>query len=65
VVDRKSSTALLHLSSASRSRTFQRLFHLPASFLTSAHKVFCCSFHVGHTLRQCSRVYVRYGHHQH
>jgi len=65
VVDRKSSTALLHLSSASRSRTFRRLFHRPVSFLTSAHKVFCCSFHAGHTLRQCSRVCVRYRYHQH
>jgi hypothetical protein len=62
VVDRKSSTALLHLSSASRSRTFQRLFHLPVSFLTSAHYIFCCSVHAGHTLKQCSRVCIRYRH---
>jgi hypothetical protein len=65
VVDRKSSTALLHLSSASRSRIFQRLFPLPVSFPACAHKVFCCSFHAGHALRQCSRVRVLYGYHQH
>jgi hypothetical protein len=65
VVDRKSRTALRHLSSASRSQTFQRLFHLPVYFLTSAHKIFCCSFHDRHTLRSCSLVCIRYGHHQH
>jgi hypothetical protein len=63
IVERKSSTALLHLSSASRSRTFQRLFHLPVSFPAS-HKVFRCTFHAGHTLKQCSRVCVLHGHPQ-
>ena len=52
VVDRKSSTALLHLSSASRSRTFQRLFHLPVSFLTSAQRALCCSLHSTHSLKR-------------
>jgi hypothetical protein len=65
VVDRKSSTTLLHLSSASRSQTFQRLFHLPVSFLTSAHKVFCCSFHSAHSLKRWSHVCVSLAHHQH
>src|SRR3978361_480929 len=65
VVDRKSSTAPLHLSSASRSRTLQRLFHLPVSFLTSAHKIFCCSFHSAHSLKRWSRVCVPPAHHQH
>src|SRR3978361_461955 len=65
VVDRKSSTALVHLSSASRSLTFQRLFHFPVSFLTSAHRVFCCSFHSTHSLKRWSRVCVSHAHHQH
>jgi hypothetical protein len=54
VVARKSSTALLHLSSASRSRTFQRLFPFPVSFLTSAQSVFCCPLHI----QQCARTRV-------
>jgi hypothetical protein len=52
VVARTSSTALLHLSSASRSRTFQRLFPLPVSFLTSAQSVFCCPSHSAHSLKR-------------
>jgi hypothetical protein len=61
VVERKSSPALLHVSLASRSRTFQRLFHLPVSFLTSAHKIFCWAFYSEH----CSRVCVLQEHYQH
>jgi len=57
VAARKSSTARLHLPSARRSFTFHRSFHLPVSFFTSAHRIFCCGFHSGHSLR--------YRHHQH
>jgi len=64
-VERKSSTARLHLSSARRSRIFHRPFHLPVSFFTSAHSTFCWAFHSGHTLKRCSRVWVGYRHHQH
>jgi len=63
VVERKSSTALLHLSSASRSRTFQRLFHLPISFLTSTHRSFCWPLQAAHTLKRWSLVSVVHGHH--
>jgi len=56
VVERKSSTARLHLPSASRSRTFHRSFHLPVSFFTSAHRIFCCGFHSGHSLKRWYRV---------
>jgi len=65
VADRKSSTARLHLPSARRSRTFHRPFRLPVSFFASAHKIFCCGFHSGHSLKRWSRVCVRYRHHQH
>jgi len=65
VVERKSSTARLHLPSASRSRTFHRSFHLPVSFFTSAHRIFCCGFHSGHSLKRWSRACIRYRHHQH
>jgi len=65
VAVRKSSTARLHLPSARRSRTFHRSFHLPVSFFTSAHRIFCCGFHSGHSLKRWSRVCVRYRHHQH
>ena len=54
---RKFSIARLHLSSAKRSRIFHRSFHLPVSFRTSAHRIFCWVFHSGHTLKRCSRVW--------
>jgi len=62
---RKSSTACPHLLSASRSRIFHRLFHLPVSFYTSAHRIFCSIFHSGHTLKRWSLVCVGHWHHQH
>jgi len=65
VVERKPSTVLLHLSSASMSRTFQRLFHLPVSFLTSAQRVLCLPLHSTHSLKRWSRVCVPLAHHQH
>ena len=52
VANRESSTAWLHLSPAMRSRIFHRLVHLPVSFCTSAHRIFCCIFHSGHTLKR-------------
>jgi len=58
VEDRNSSTARLHLPSAMRSRTFHRSFHLPVSFFTSAHRIFYCGFHSGHSLKRWSRVCV-------
>jgi len=58
VEERKSSTARLHLPSARRSRTFHRPFHLPVSFFTSAHRIFCCGLHSGHSLKRWSRVCV-------
>jgi len=63
-VERTSRTALLHLLSASRSRTFQRLFHLQVSFLTSAQKIFCWSLHSAHSMMRWSRVCVPLAHHQ-
>jgi len=65
VEERKSSTARLHPASARRSRAFYLSFYLPVSFLTSAHRIFCCGFHSGHSLRRWSRVCVRYRHHRH
>jgi len=56
VVERKSSTARPRLSSARRSQIFHRSFHLPVSFRTSTHRIFCWAFHSGHTLKRCSRV---------
>ena len=56
VEERKSSTARLHLSSARRSRIFHRSFHLPVSFLTFAHRIFCWASHSGQSLKRCSRV---------
>jgi len=41
VVERKSSTVWLHLLSARKSRILNRLFPLPLSFRTSAHRIFC------------------------
>jgi len=43
VIESKSITVRLHLSSAGRSHTFHWLFHLPVSFCTSAHRIFCCA----------------------
>jgi len=60
---RKSSAAWLHLASARRSRIFHRLFHLPVSFHTSAHSIFCWAFCSGHSLKRCSRVWFWYRHH--
>jgi len=57
VVDRKSSTARPHLSSAMGSQTFHLSFHLPVSFRTSAHRIFCWAFHLVHTLKRCSQVW--------
>jgi len=39
-----------------RSRTVHRLFHLPVSFRTSPHRIFCCIFHSGHTLKRSTLV---------
>jgi len=63
--ERKSSTARPHISSASRSRTVQLIFHLLVSFSTSAHRTFCCTFHSGHTLKRWSLVCEGHLHHQH
>ena len=62
VVERKSSTACPHLPSARRSRILHRLFHLPVSFRTSAHSIFCWAFNSGHSLKRCSRVWCGYWH---
>jgi len=60
VVERNSSTARPHLSSARRSRIFHRSFPFQVSFRTSAHRVFCWAFHSGHALKRCSRVWFGY-----
>jgi len=65
VVDRKSSTALLHLSSARRSRIGNQLLPLPVSFHTTFHSTFCCSFHCPQFLKTCSLVCSLHLHHQH
>jgi len=65
VVDRKSSTALLNLSSARRSPIGNRLLPLPISFHTSFHSTFCCSFHCPWFLKTCSLVCSLHLHHQH
>ena len=66
VVERMSSTVRPHTSPARRSRTPpHRPFHLPVSFHTSAHRVFCCSFHSGQTMKKRSRVWFGHRHHQH
>jgi len=54
VVERKSSTAWLHRSSAGRSRIYHRFLRLPLSFPTSAHKIFCCPLHLQHSLKSWS-----------
>jgi len=41
---------------ASRSRTVHLPFNLLVSFRTSAHRMYCCIFHSGHTLNQWSRA---------
>jgi len=56
VVERKSSTAYPHLPSASRSLTVYLLFHRLVSFITSTHRIFCCIFHSGYTLKRLSLV---------
>jgi len=65
VVEMKSSTAWLHLATASRSRIFLRRFHLPVSSLTSAHRIFCCHLHLEHSLKRWPFVCVGLWHHQH
>jgi len=65
VVDRKSSTALLHLSSARRSRIGNRLLPLPVYFHSSFHSTFCRSFHCPQFLKTCSLVGSLQLHHQH
>jgi hypothetical protein len=65
VVARKSNIALLHLSSASRSQTFQRFFPFPVSFRTSAQCVLCCPLHSVHSLKRWSRVCIPLAYHQH
>jgi len=65
VVLRKSTTALVHRSSASRSRTVKRSLPLPVAFRASAHSVFCCDFRLLQCLSRCSRVCVLYWHHPH
>jgi len=65
MVDRKSSTVLLHLSSARRSRIGNRLLPLPVSFHTSFHSTFCCSFLCPQFLKTCSLVCSLHLHHQH
>jgi len=56
VVARKSRIALLHLSSAKRSRILNRSLHLPGPCLTSAHRIFRCIFFSGQLSRRCSRA---------
>jgi len=46
VVEWKSSTAWLHLTSARRSRILSRLFPFPLSSRTSAHRIFCWAFYL-------------------
>ena len=53
---RKSRIARLHRGSAKRSRIFQRLFHLPISFLTVLHIIFYYIFHSEQFFRRCSLV---------
>ena len=48
-----------------RSRVLNLFFPLPDSFRTSAHRIFCCSFHLPHFLNRCSLVCVLYQHHPH
>ena len=47
VVERKSSTARPHFSSAKRSRIFHCSFYLLVSFRTSAHRIFRRALHSG------------------
>jgi len=65
VEERMPSTARPHLPSASRSRTVHLLFHRLVSFSTSAHRIFCCVFHSGHTLKRWSLVCEGHLHRQH
>ena len=58
VVHKKSRIALVHRSSANRSRVVKRSLPLPVSFRTSAHRVFCCGFHSFKCLNRCSLVCV-------
>jgi len=60
VMSKNSRIALVHRSSASRSRTVNRFLPLPVSFRTSAHRIFCCGFHCLQCLSRCSRVCVLY-----
>ena len=63
VVRRKSKMAPVHRSSANRSRIAWQSFPFPVSFRTSAHRTFCCRFHLLQCLNNCSLVCVRYWHH--
>jgi len=63
VVRKKSRMALVHRSSANRSRIAWLSFPFPVSFCTSAHRTFCCRFHFLQCLNKCSLVCVRYWHH--
>jgi len=53
------------MESGLRAAAIHLSFHLPVFFLTSAHRIFCCGFHSGHSFRRWSRVCVRCRHHQH
>jgi len=57
---RKYRIALVHRSSANRSRTVNWLLPLLGSFRSPAHGIFCCSFHCLQRLSRCSRVPVLY-----
>jgi len=63
VVRKKSRMALVHRSSANRSRIAWLSFPFPVSFRTSAHRTFYCHFHFLQCLNKCSLVCVRYWHH--
>ena len=56
--ERKSRTAWLHLTSATRSRILNRYFPLPVSSSTSAHRILCWAFQLGRFWKTCSRVWV-------
>ena len=65
VVRKKSKIDRVNRSSANRSRTVNRLFPFPVSFRTSAHRIFCCVFHLGQCFSKCSLVWFLYWHHPH
>jgi len=61
MVRRKSSIKRVHLRPpVVSSRISKRLFPLPVSLRTFAHRICCCIFHRLQSLNRCSRVYVLY-----